>query len=583
MALGKGVNWKGKYFIIPQAASYVDPSGLQRVDLGSSGKLCLMGEMVGLLPSGAVKKITNPSLGKSLVHTSCDEMRRAIEAVFDPTCGATPGASEVYLLPVNPCEPGTITFSDLLLVTTYIYGAIANKAKMKIETGSTSGKKISIAYGDETETFDNIIRESFSIQYTGEGTAATMTIDVAADSLVTTCTGASDDDLALTLSSYDSIQELVDAIELTGVYEVEVLTDSPDDELPTQLDDVSAIDILTSTQTLESTLQAMIDKLNSQSGYFAAERAGTASGPPANQDWTCASGAIDGDTANSDWQSAFDLLKTMDMDIIVPITSDASIHSMLKSHLTYMSGPSGKSERRGFVGGDLQSWASETTRTNSVNALLAAVKALNSDRVTHVGLGSYLYNDDGESVLYPAYLTACMYAGIAAGGGPVLPLTRKYLNTAGLEVELRTGEIEDLIEGGVAVPIPDVVQNAGYVISRQVTTWKQDTNDYRIEFSVGRGADYIAREVRKRHELIIGQPGTLGMDETIVNITNAVLRRAKEEEYIRDFDPNKTQLRVDGTIRYIDYSAQPILPINFIFSTYHLQPTVMTISLGSDS
>src|SRR6266702_1719682 len=166
-----------------------------------------------------------------------------------------------------------------------------------------------------------------------------------------------------------------------------------------------------------------------------------------------------------------------------------------------------------------------------------------------------------------------MYAGLAGGGSPVLPLTNKTLNVLGLEVDLRDTEIIALLEAGVAVPIPDTVQGAGYIISRQLTTWSQDSDLYRLEFSVCRGADYIAREVRRRHAIIIGQPGDEATDVTIINVTNAVLEAAKRDGMIRSYDPKQTQLRVDGTVRYVDYSAQPILPINFIFSTYHLLPT----------
>jgi hypothetical protein len=252
---------------------------------------------------------------------------------------------------------------------------------------------------------------------------------------------------------------------------------------------------------------------------------------------------------------------------------------MVDAHCVYMSGPNGKSERRCFVGGALQSWNSEANRMTAIAALKTAVDGLNSDRTMHVGLGSKHYDDNGDLQLYPAYITACMYAGLAGGSSPVEPLTRKYLRTYGLEVNLRISEIETLMEYAVAVPIPDAVQGAGYVISRQLTTWNQDDDLYRIEFSVGRGADYIAREIRNRHELLIGKPGTESLDITIVNLTNAVLEAARREEYIRNFDPKQTQLRVDGTIRYVDYFAEPILPVNWIFSTYHLEPTKFSIGL----
>jgi hypothetical protein len=514
-----------------------------------------------------------------MLHPNSEEARLASQLVFDPAPGSeVQGASEVYLVPVNPATQAAKTFDSKLTLTSYMYGLPANQIKAKIEAGTT-GKKVTVEYQGNTETFDNLKKDSFSVQYTGVGSAATLAIDVAAAThlLTTTVTGASDN-LSLDLNVYTTIQSLVDAINATGKYTATILTGSPADP-SIQLDNVTAQAIKASAYTCTSNLQAIIDGINKGSGYVSATRVTDAAAAPADAGWTYLTGGANGSATTDDWDQAFQLLKTMDIDLILPLTSDASIHAMADSHADYMRGPNGKSERRVFVGGALQNWTGEANRATALTALKNAAKALNSDRTMHTGLGSKHYGPDGKSKLYPGYITAAMYAGIAAGGSPVLPLTRKYLRCLGLEVELRVSEIEELLEGGIAVPIPDTVQGAGYVISRQVTTWNQDSDLYRIEFSVGRGADYIASEVRKRHELLIGEPGSEQMDATIINLTNSVLQEAKLAGYIRDYDPKQTQLRADNTIRYVDYSAQPILPINWIFSTYYLLPTTATIQL----
>jgi hypothetical protein len=575
----KGVLWNGKYYVIPQAASRIDSSALARSPLGGNNKLVVLGDMIGLLPPKTATKISNPSLALTMLHPNSEEARLASQLVFDPAPGSeVQGASEVYLVPVNPATQAAKTFDSKLTLTSYMYGLPANQIKAKIEAGTT-GKKVTVEYQGNTETFDNLKKDSFSVQYTGVGSAATLAIDVAAAThlLTTTVTGASDN-LSLDLNVYTTIQSLVDAINATGKYTATILTGSPADP-SIQLDNVTAQAIKASAYTCTSNLQAIIDGINKGSGYVSATRVTDAAAAPADAGWTYLTGGANGSATTDDWDQAFQLLKTMDIDLILPLTSDASIHAMADSHADYMSGPNGKSERRVFVGGALQNWTGEANRATALTALKNAAKALNSDRTMHTGLGSKHYGPDGKSKLYPGYITAAMYAGIAAGGSPVLPLTRKYLRCLGLEVELRVSEIEELLEGGIAVPIPDTVQGAGYVISRQVTTWNQDSDLYRIEFSVGRGADYIASEVRKRHELLIGEPGSEQMDATIINLTNSVLQEAKLAGYIRDYDPKQTQLRADNTIRYVDYSAQPILPINWIFSTYYLLPTTATIQL----
>jgi len=578
--MGKGVLWNGKYYLIPQASSRIDSSALANSPLGGANKVAIMAEMVGLVPPGTAVKVNSPSLVNQLIHPSSSEARLGARLLFDPSPGAQ-GASEVYLVPVNPCTAAAATFSAALTLTTFLYGNTANQVKAKLEAGTNIGKKLTVAYLENTETFDDISRRSFSIVYTGTGSAATLTINTtdAVHKLTTSCTGAVTDDLDIDLNVYDTIQSLADKINSTGKYTCIILTSKPKDESTLLLDGQTAVDIKTGTVTCKSDLQAIVDTVNKLSGYVTASRVTDATVVPANAAWTYLTGGADGTTTNTTWQTALDLLKTMKIDLIVPISDDASIHSMVDAHCVYMSGPNGKSERRCFVGGALQSWNSEANRLTALAALKTAVDGLNSDRTMHVGLGSKHYDDNGDLQLYPAYITACMYAGLAGGSSPVEPLTRKYLRTYGLEVNLRISEIETLMEYAVAVPIPDAVQGAGYVISRQLTTWNQDDDLYRIEFSVGRGADYIAREIRNRHELLIGKPGTESLDITIVNLTNAVLEAARREEYIRNFDPKRTQLRVDGTIRYVDYFAEPILPVNWIFSTYHLEPTKFSIGL----
>jgi len=580
--MGKGTLWNGKYYSIPQAASRIDSSALARSPLGGANKLVIMGDMIGLIPPGKATKINNPSLAQALLHPSCEEVRLAAQLAFDPSPGSEiPGASEVYLVPTNPAVASSITLSAALKLTSHMFGLPANQVKTKVEAGTT-GKKLTIVYQDQTEAFDNLTKSSFSIQYTGAAVAAVMTINIAAAThlLSTACTAVPADNLALDLNVYTTIQALVDAINSTGKYTAVVLTPSPGDSTM-QMDSAAAVDIKTGVYTAKSDLQAMVDRITKFSGYVMAERIADAGAAPANADWAYLAGGSNGVTTNNTWQTAFDLLKTVDIQLVLPVTSDTSLHAMGDTHCDYMSGPNGKSERRQFVGGALQSWNSEVNRAASVAALKAAAKALNSDRTMHVGLGSYHYDPNGTAKLYPAYITAAMYAGIAAGGSPVLPLTRKYLRCLGLEDELRVSEIEDFLDtaAGVAVPIPDMVQGAGFVVSRQITTWGQSDDLYRIEFSVGRGADYIAREVRKRHDLLIGQGGIEQIDSTIVNVTNAVLEAAKLAGYIRNYDPKKTSLRVDGTIRYVDYSAEPVLPINWIFSTLFLQPTTFSIGL----
>jgi hypothetical protein len=533
--------------------------------------------MIGLLPPGIPTPINDPALALRYLHPFSEEARLALQLVFDPAPGSEiQGASDVRVIPVNPCTPATKTFTAYKL-TGYLFGLPANQVKAKQEAGTT-GKKVSIDYAGSTEVFDNLTKSSFSLQYTGAAAASLLTIDVsAATHLLSTANTGDVDNLALDLNVYTTIQSLTDAINATGKYTAIIMADKPGDSTM-DLDAVVGQAIKAAAYTVKSDLQAIIDGINARSGYALAERIVDATGVPANFDWTYLAGGTNGVTTNNDWQAAFDNLKAVKGDFILVLSGDASIHAMADSHADYMLGA--KNERQVFVGGELQAWGSVNARATAIATLKAAAKVLNSDLTLHAGLGNYQYDPNGKSKLYPAYITAAMYAGIAAGGSPVLPLTAKYLRCLGLEVELTEQEAGDLVEAGVAVPIPDTVQGAGYQISRQVTTWNQNDDLTRIEFSVRRGTFYVAAQIRQRHDRLKGSPGTEGLDLSIISLTNSVLQMALREGYIRSFDPKKTVLRADGMIRYVDYAAVPIYPVNWIFSTYHVEPLEQVFSVG---
>jgi hypothetical protein len=585
MGVKTGVTWKGTYYVRPQAASAIDSSALSPIQLGSANKVVIMAEMTGLLEPKKLTRIDS-TLGNFLIAPVWEEARLAASLVFNPSKGI-PGASEVYLLPVNPATKAALNLASaaaesVITLDSYLYGLVANQIKAKVEAGTNTGKKITIGFQDVSEIHDDVAKPSFTLFYTGASETATVTINVATGAgnhklTTTTATGGAEN-LSLDFDSYPTIQSLIDAINASGFYTAVAVTKSAKTDLSMQLDAFTDQTVKT-VATITSDLQAIVDRLNERSSYVSATRIAGAGAVPANSAWAYLAAGADGATTNDDWVSAFNELKAVDVDIIVPLSASASIHALGDAHCNFMSGPAGKSERRQFVGGALQSWTSESNRIAAMGIIKAEAAALNSDRTVHVGLGSKHFDANGVSKLYPAYITAVMYAGIAGGASVVTPLTRKYLNCLGLEAELRNTEIDDLLEAHLAVPIKDLVQGAGFVISRQLTTWAQDADLYRVEFSVGRGADYIAREVRNRHELIIGKPGTPGIDQSIISITNAVLEAAMRDELIVSYDPKATVLRADGVVRYIDYSAQPVLPLNWIMSTYHLLPTKFTVSL----
>jgi hypothetical protein len=581
----KGILWNGKYFVLPQAASRIDSSSLNRVALGATGRLAILGAFTGLVPPGTVQHIGDSATALRIIEPRFAEARLAVSLAYDPTPGSEyQGASDVYLVPVNAATAATRTIDSKMLLTSYMYGVTANSITTKLETGTDYGKKMTVTYGSDIQVMDNLGSPLFTIQYTGADATFTLAITrVASNTLFTFVSSNVANNRVETIPSTTPVSAAMAIISSGGGNNVTAIaydsTKLLSDIALTAATDVKTKAYYGSETTATIGLSAIVDDINKVSGYVSASIIGTATAPPANATAAALTGGADGTTTNQDWQNALDRIKEYQIDLVLPLTADPSVHAMTDAHVVLMSNMDNKSERRAFVGGALQTWTSEANRLAALATLKTSASALNSDRTLHAGIGSYHYDELGKLVLYPAYITAAMYAGLAAGNGPVMPLTRKYLRCYGLETKLRPAEVRDLIEAGIASPIPDTVNGAGYVISRQVTTWGQSDDLFRVEFSIGQGCDYIAREVRRRHEGMVGKPNDGTAGATLLNMTNSVLQEAKRSNLLFDYDPKKTVLRVDNTVVYVDYEAIPIMPINWVFSTFHLQPLTITITV----
>src|SRR3546814_18245712 len=55
------------------------------------------------------------------------------------------------------------------------YGLRNNGIKVKVENGTTVGKKVTTQFGDDLYVGDNLIRNAFSLRYTGSESTAVLT------------------------------------------------------------------------------------------------------------------------------------------------------------------------------------------------------------------------------------------------------------------------------------------------------------------------------------------------------------------------------------------------------------------------
>lgn len=562
------VFFNGRLLITPTTASMVDDSALHDRGLSVGNVLALIGTSEGGKPNTALR-FGSPSEARAVLRGG--ELLDAVLKAFDPS-PQTGSPTTIVAVRVNPATQASLTLkdgngNDVIELKSTDYGLYTNQIKVKVESGSSVGKKVTVQLGNDYFTADNIARNAFSVQYSGSEATAIMTIT--SDTIV--LEAPEDSEVAeIDLNTYKTIQQVVDRINTVAGFTATVLDGNGSKLALNGLDHVADQDVKSAAYTATANLQAIIDWINSNAeGFVTAEREEDAGAVPANIGFTYLSGGSDGVVTSSEWSDAYATLQSEDVQWVVPVSADPSIHAMNDTHCAFMS-TAGRMERRGVVGTALG--------TSDADAI-AAAKALNSDRTSLVHLGFYDYNAAGELTLYPPYILAAAIAGAFAGVNPGTPLTNKAIKVRGLERKLRNPVDTDLlIEGGVLC-VEETPQ--GFKVVKSITTWISDDNYNRVEVSTGVAIDFIARNVRNALDVLRGEKASPLSLSRAVSITESTLRELARPEpqgpgvIVGDeANPPYRNVRasLDGDVLRVEFQCSPVLPVNYVLVSIYAVP-----------
>lgn len=550
----------GRLLTTPTTASVVDDSGLANKNLSVGNVVALIGPSVGGKPNTALRFGT-PSEAKAVLRDG--DLLTAVLKAFDPSA-QTGGPAEVVAIRVNPATQASLSLMDggsgeVIQLKSTDYGLYTNQIKVKVEAGSTVGKKLTVQFGDDYFTQDNLTRNAFQVQYTGAQASAVITV-TNTSIVLQAPTGTTV--ATLDLNTYKTVQQVVDRINTISGFAAAVKDGNGAKVALNGLDSVTAQDVKTAPYVVKADLQAVVDWINgSGEGFVTAVRPAGAGQVPVNIAFTYLAGGTDGVVTNTQWSDAYTTLQTEDVQWVVPISSDASIHAMNDAHCMFMS-TVGKMERRGIVG-----TASGTTDANAIDA----AKALNSDRTSLVHLGFYDYNADGALVLFEPYILAALLAGSFSGVNPGTPLTNKSIKVRGLERSLRNPtDTDQLIKGGVLC-----VESTkkGYKVVQSISTWLVNDNYNRVEVSTGVAVDFVARNVREAVDDLRGEKGTPITLSRAVSITESRLRELARPEpqgpgvITGDAEnPAYRNIRatLEGDVLRIEFECQPVIGVNYV-------------------
>lgn len=562
--MASGFSYGGVTTRRPTVRTIVDDRALTPIPIGIIQTVALVGIGEGGEPK-VPEWFSSPSDAAARMRGG--DLYEATRLVFGPSPEGL-GPQRVVYVRVNPATRATKTLQDSapansIDLTSVNYGIRDNGIAIKVETGTTAGsKKITVTDGVVNYVKDNLKRNSFSIQYTGAGSTATLTVN--ATTLSTSVTGGpGSENLSVTLASYATVKKLVDYINSLGLpYTVTLLDPNPDSPTPNALDFVTAQAIKASPYTETATLDEILKWLNSGAQpLLTAVRASGAGLPPANTtNFVYLAGGAEGATADADWQAALDALVAEDVGYVVVLSSNATYQGYLLSHVNTTSVNSQKL-RRGFIGAALGQ-----KNTNLTN-YTAIADTMNSDRIALLVQGITVKKDDDSSVTLAPYFTAAMAAGLQAGLNIAESLTRRSVLALGLEWIPTDAEAEIAAERGLLL-IERIQNRGGFRFMRGISTWRADDKFNRVEISTGVAVDEVRRRSTAVAETFIGQKVTAQLGYQILSAIQTMLLDLVSQDILVGFPNGQpwqgNKATVQGDTIYIEFTIQPIIPLNFI-------------------
>jgi len=323
-----------------------------------------------------------------------------------------------------------------------------------------------------------------------------------------------------------------------------------------ELDYLTATSINGTTANIRADLKFIVDYLNVNSALVSTARsAGAGEAPVALAVPVYLSGG--GYTAGSlsDWEAALVALEQEDVQIVLPLTTDAGLHDAVRAHCVKMAG-AGANERCAWLAAAAGETKSQLfTRTLNLNTRHCALVGQEAQVRRASGLVEWAD---------PLYL-ATMCAGIQAGTDVGVPMTRKVPNLLGVRSDSSWDANEDadeMIANGLVIVTR--APRIGLRIERSVTTHLLDDNPIWSEVSANESLNTSVRSVRNRLDLLIGDPGFKQTRGRIETETRADLRLQVLEGVIKDFKEDSVTAEDLGDRWRVNATVAPVEPINFI-------------------
>lgn len=266
--------------------------------------------------------------------------------------------------------------------------------------------------------------------------------------------------------------------------------------------------------------------------------------------------------AGADYQSGLDALLEVDAHIIVAAGQPTSFGDDLAAHVALASGNENKRERIAIVGTALQDDRNQFVQD-------ATAHSLNSDRLILVGPGVKAADRSQQppaEVTLPGAYTAAAVAGLLSAFPPHVSLTNKVLSVDGLEHDLTSAQLKQLVLSRILV----LENRQGYRLVRGVTT---STNTAWTQITTRRIVDYAKYGVRSAATPYIGLLNNERVRGALRATINSFLNGMVLDEMLISYDLTVYASRDDEIrgIARVDLQLRPTFSIDFIKVTMFLE------------
>ena len=583
--MANSVYFNGNILTIPGAYSTIDTTGLStKSNTDGLKTLALIGECTGGEP-GAVQFLSDPVTARSVLKSG--ELLKACERAWNPVSSTKEGmdiggANVIACIRTNQATKSELkifkNFSATvpqLVFQSKDWGKNTN-FQIKIQDGEVSGtKKLTIynQYEGIYENFDNLGR-MFSIAYTGDEAYATISIYRDATGTYHLVTRIGDDadtaeeDISIVLDPnvFKNIRYLAYELQSYDNYKINLAERYNARIKVTELDLFYDRNIKADSDefayNVTATYMDINNTLSLNSNFIEVQSMDRSQGEIDNiEDYIYLTGGSEGQSPLS-WVKYFDALSGFNIDYIVPLTSDPSIHAELLEHINLCSGTMGQ-ERRGVVGG---------TSGETVNETVQRSHNLNSSRIQVVHGGFYDVNSSGDLELYPPYMLAAQHAGRCTFLPEGQSATHDVYRMSSPEYKLEATEITKLLQGcclAFEYVLSGNSATAAYVrLVRDLTTDFINEDVVHVERATGQLADSLNKEIRRELDaLLTGRTMTASSLTSASNRVMSILQNRKRNGFINGF--KDVYLTNSNGVTYVNYSVAAAEPNNFTLITAH--------------